>query len=52
MLNTPHGALSGTCFPCLLLANVFRPCMVLLKTMQHGSTCFFYSAKELSNVPV
>ncbi len=33
-----------------LLAYVFRPCMVLRKTMQHGSTCSLYSAKELSNL--
>ncbi len=45
----PHRALSGTCFPCLL-EHVFRPCMVLHKTMQHGFTCFFNSAIELSYV--
>jgi hypothetical protein len=40
---------SGRCFSCLL-ALVFRPCMVLHETTQHGSTCFLYSAKELNNV--
>jgi len=36
-------------FSCLL-AHVVGPCMVLHKTTQHGSTCFFNYAKELSNV--
>jgi hypothetical protein len=45
-----NGALSDACFTCLLLGHVFRPYMVLHKTMQHGSTCSFSSAKELSNV--
>jgi hypothetical protein len=31
-------------------ARQIQPCMVLQKTTQHGSTCFFNSAKELSNV--
>jgi hypothetical protein len=31
-------------------AQQIQPCMVLHKTTQHGSTCFFNSAKELSNV--
>jgi len=34
----PHRALSGACFSCLL-AHVFQPCLVLHRTMQHGSTC-------------
>lgn len=34
----------------VFLHMFFSPCMVLHKTMQHGSTCFFYSAKEHSNV--
>jgi hypothetical protein len=44
-----HRALCGACFP-PLLAHVFRPCMVLHKTTQHGFTCFFNSAKELRYV--
>jgi hypothetical protein len=39
-------ALSGACFSCLL-AHVFRPCMVLHRNRQHGSTRFFHSAKQL-----
>jgi hypothetical protein len=31
-------------------AQQIKPCMVLHKTTQHGSTCFFNSAKELSNI--
>jgi hypothetical protein len=32
------------------LEHVFWPCMVLHKTMMHGSTCSFYSAKELKQM--
>jgi hypothetical protein len=36
-----------------LLAHVFRPCMVLHKSMQHGFTFFFYSASAgLSSVGI
>ncbi len=45
MLNTPPPPKIELC-----QAPVFQPCMVLHKTMQHGSTRSFYSAKELSNV--
>jgi hypothetical protein len=31
-------------------AEQIQSCMVLHKTTQHGSTCLFNSAKELSNV--
>ncbi len=47
-LNTPIE-------PCLalvscLLAHVFRPYMVMYKTMQHGSTFLKKFAKEFNNV--
>ncbi len=39
-LPAPNELLSCACFACLL-SHVFRPCMVLHKTTQHDSTCFF-----------
>jgi hypothetical protein len=48
MLNTCcHQALSGACFSCLL-AHVFRPCMVLHWTTEHGSTCSSVQQKKMS----
>jgi hypothetical protein len=41
----PHQALSGACFSCLL-AHDFRPCLVLHRTMQHGSTCSSVQQKK------
>jgi hypothetical protein len=52
MLNTPPIELCLAPVFLAFLHMFFGSCMVLLKTMQHGSTCFFYSAKELTNVPV
>ncbi len=46
-LNTPHRALSGACFSCLL-AHVSWPCLVLHRTMQHGSTCSSVQQKNVS----
>jgi hypothetical protein len=45
----PHRALPAACFSCLL-AHVFRPCLVLHRTMQHGSTCSSVQQKNMSNV--